>query len=801
MPLTASGGCGRRLARLALALACASAPGWAGPARHDLRELPLRFEPNRGQAHPAAEFVARGDGYFLFLARTEVVLSLGGPPAPSAGGGAAAVRMHFSGGRGDSPLVGEEELPGRTHYLLGNDPTRWRTGIAGFRRVRYPDVYPGVDLVLYGNGRDLEYDFEVAPGADPSLISVRFEGARSIERDRDGDLGIVAGSRELRLRRPAVYQGPRGARTEVSGGYVVGADGEVRFRLGDYDRARPLVIDPVVSYASYLGGGAHDLAQEIAVDRAGNVILVGQTASPDFPLTGSFSSPAGPSYAAYVVKLNPTGSEMIFATLLGGSAGLAPFDQMDVDVDSAGNVYVTGETDAADFPVVNAIQPRSLGGIDAFVCKLDPSGSSLLYSTYLGGSGDDYGRGISVDPNDSATLVGITNSANFPTASAFQRTRGGQYDAFVARLSPSGSTLLFSTYLGGADQEFGYDVATDLSGGVYVTGLTRSGDFPTTSGALRRQRSGVGDAFVSKLSSQGGIVFSTYLGGSGEEEGLGIEVDRERSSYVAGWTTSADFPTAGAAQSANRGGTDAFLVKLAPGGNSLAYGTYLGGGGTDYAYAVVLDPSRAAHVAGSTASPDFPTLAALQGALRGPSDGFVAGFPPAGAPLAYSTYLGGSGDENPFGASQGIALDRAGNLHLTATTASPDYPLRSPLQAAHGGGLDGAVARIALEPQVMLRAREAAGVVEAVIALSNGASAPREVELKVWIASAQSGEELALVAAPMILALPALLPSAQLTISVPVPSDPRQVRIGARLLQPASGRILSESACPGVPCN
>ena len=673
-------------------------------------QLPLSFEANQGQTDNQVKFLSRGNGYRLFLTPTEAVLALHKPAtierqdktdlAPMAADREAipaieqaVLRMQFIGANPQLQVAGLEELPGKVNYFIGNDPTQWRTNVPLYAKVRYEAVYPGVDLVYYGNQGQLEYDFVVAPGADPAVIKLGFAGVDKLEVDGQGELVVDLAGEQVRMRKPVIYQEQDGKREEISGGYVLlpTAAGEglpqVGLRLGRYDTGRPLVIDPVLAYSTYLGGSGDDVAQDVAVDASGNAYVTGSTTSTNFPTASPLQPTLSGDRDVFVTKLNAAGSALVFSTYLGGSStefggGIA--------VDASGNVYVTGQTFSTDFPTVSAVQP-TFGGSDrdAFVAKLNAAGSALVYSTYLGGSGRDSGGDIAVDTSSNAYVVGTTGSPNFPTASPLQPALAGAGDAFVTKLNASGG-FVHSTYLGGSSSniEVGNAIDVDTSGNTYVTGLTTSTDFPTAN-PLQPTHAGDWDVYVTKLNAAGSaLIYSTYLGGSGMESGFDLDVDTSGNAYVTGHTNSTNFPTANPLQPTFGGDRDVFVTKLNAAGSALVYSTYLGGSGEDVGNAIVADASGA-FVAGRTASTDFPIANPLQPTPSGNGDTFVTKLNAAGSARLFSTYLGGSGPLVPLGVNEsasGIVVDASGNAYVAGYTSSTDFPIANPLQPAYGGG-------------------------------------------------------------------------------------------------------------------
>ncbi len=638
----------------------------------------LSFEPNRGQTAPAVDYLARGPGYGVFLTAGEAVLAFGDR---------TPVRLRLLGASPAPEVTGLGGLPGRVNYLVGDDPDGWMAGVPTYSRVRYRGVYPGIDLVYHGAGGRLEYDFVVAPGADPGTIRLGFGGVAGVGTDARGGLVLTTPTGVIRQAKPYLYQEIGGVRSPVSGGYLLEGD-RVGFSLGRYDPDRPLIIDPVLSYSTYLGGTAGEEGRGVAVDASGSAYVTGVTSSADFPTRGPAQPVGGGSSDAFVAKLDPGGS-LVYATYLGGSAA---DEGSGVAVGSSGGASVVGTTSSADFPTRSPVQATRAGTSDAFVARLDPSGAGLAYATYLGGSNAEEGRGVALDPSGRAHVTGMTRSANFPTRNPVQAARGGGWDAFVAALDPAGSALSYSTYLGGGGTDAGFDVAVSGTGSAHVTGLTASSNFPTRN-PFQAARSGGSDAFVAALDPTGAaLAYSTYLGGSSDEEGRGIAVDPAGGAAVTGFTASNDFPMRNPVQASLGGGWDAFVARLDPAGTALHSSTYLGGGSFDMALGIAVSPSGSLHVAGSTSSSNFPIAdGALQSAKSGGSDAFVAELHPSGSTLEQSTYLGGAGSD----AGSDVAVDAAGSAYVTGYTFSGDLPTVSAAQAARGGGSDAFVAKIA----------------------------------------------------------------------------------------------------------
>jgi hypothetical protein len=575
--------------------------------------------------------------------------------------------------------------------------------------VEYLDVYPGVDIVYYtDSSRRLEYDMVVHPGAEPSQIGVRFEGAEAVEGDANGGVRLRTADGEWRHSRPAVYQVRSGARHKLAGVAVLRGSGEVGFDVGDFDRSLPLVIDPVLAYSTYLGGTATDSATAIALDAAGNAYVAGWTVSLDFPETAGSRLGNASGVDVFVAKLSPAG-DLLYLTYLGGSGEDEAYG---IAVDSLGSAVVAGRTYSTDFAIANASQSRPGGGREGFVAKLNPAGSALVFSTYLGGSGADAVNAVAVDPLGNIYVAGDTTSTNFPVLNGFQTQLGGQGDAFVAKFSGTGAKY-YGTYLGGRGSDSATAIAVDALGNAYITGSTYSPDFPVLNAFQPRLKGGQ-DAFATKIGPGGNaLIYSTYLGGSGgisgaPESGNGIAVDSAGCAYIAGTTSSADFPTLNPLQSSLSGSQDAFALKLSAAGNALVYGTYLGGSSLDMATAIAVDGHGAASVVGYTASTNFPVANAVQSSNAGGYDAFVATLNAAGNALTLSTYFGGIGLDS----ANGIAVDSVGNLYVVGQTQSPDFTVLNAIQPFAASLASGFVVRFgnaAIQPPAAVSVSPAVG--------------------------------------------------------------------------------------------
>jgi len=704
--------------------------------------LPLLFEPNRGQTDLEVKFVARGGGYGLFLTPREAVLSLGSSRTRS-----SVVRMKLSGANANPHVEGRELLPGKSNYYIGSDPSKWHVGVPQYARVRYSQVYRGIDLVYYGHQGQLEYDFEVAPGADPRQIELSFPGPQKL-RLESGDLRIATDAGEVRLHAPQVYQQIAGSRQEVPARFTL-AGNRVGFELGNYDISRTLIIDPVLTYSTFLGGSGTEFLPSIAVDTAPNIYLTGATTSTDFPIsTSPFQSSLLGTSNVFVTKLDPTGTTLLYSTYFGGtgadtSAGIA--------ADAAGNAYIAGTTTSADFPTKNSFQatPASPGNPHAFVSELSGTGT-LVYSTYLSGNGTDTTKGMTLDNKGFVYVIGITNSTNFPlapVAGTFQSTLQGANAFFISKLNPvtsGANSLVFSTYFGG-----GNPVTGSVSGGaiavdnnasgsnIYFTGGTTylyTGQNPQTDFPIKNAfQSCLGDpaststttcatnvtepdAFVAKLNpgtnTGAQLLYCTYLGGGHTDIGLGIGLDASGNAYVTGTTNSTDHPAVSGSitgfQGSLKGASDAFVAKVnnpATGTGStsvlLTYFSYLGGAtatsgnATTIGNAIAVDNVQGARVIGTTNTTDLgATPNAVQSTIKGLQDAFVARLDTttggATSGSQFVTYLGGSGADT----GTGIAIDNNSNTWVTGETQSADFPTVTPFQASLKGPQDVFAARL-----------------------------------------------------------------------------------------------------------
>ena len=642
-------------------------------------QLPLAFEPNVGESLAGIDYLAQGPGYSVGLTGSTALLSLQNGLLSTE----QFIDVLLLGADPAAKAIGQQQLPGVVNHLLGSSPSDWHTNIPTYAQVSYQNVYPGVDLVYHGSQGQLEYDFVVNPAASPGLIRLSIGGVQSLSLDAPGDLVLHTSGGVLTEKAPSVYQTANDINRPVAGRYVLENGNQVGFAVGSYDATKPLVIDPVLQYSTYLGGSGGELSGGIAVDSVGAVYVSGETISTDFPTAGNPFMRSMPNGVrdAFVSKLNGDGSALLYSTYLGGtiSAGSPVSDSTDIAIDGSGDAFVFGNTDTTDFPTAGSLQhDYSHGDGGVFVAELNPTGSGLIYSTLLGGTNSNSSFGMARDASGNVYITGQTGSTDFPTLNAFEPSypAGSLLTGFVSKLNTNGQ-LAYSSYLGGNNLDQPEDIAVDSSGDAYVAGNTQSTNFPTAGAPLQRNLQGQQNAFVSEISPAGAsLVYSTYLGGSGtRDSGNGITLDSAGNAYVAGVTDSTDFPTAGTPfQSSLRGAdSNAFVSKLSPTGSSLIYSTYLGGTAFTAATGhVALDSAGDLYVSGDTAASDFPTAGnAPQRLYAGDGDAFVSELNPQGSGLILSTFLGGSGPDN--GGS--LTLGGNGDVYVVGASGSSNFPV------------------------------------------------------------------------------------------------------------------------------
>ncbi len=647
--------------------------------------MPFAFAENRGQADPRVRYIGTGPEFKAWFEDRGFVLQQG----------RTSVKVTFEGIGSPKGISADSPIGARANYLHGNDPRHWQTDLPLFAALHYTGIWPGIDLTYKAEQSRLKAEYVVAPGASVDLIRLRFGGDARIQSD--GALRIHGAGGDFIEEKPVLYQSVAGKRIEVAGGFKRRAGGAIGFEVSDYDRTLPLVVDPAILFSGYFGGSSEDNITAVGIDSSNNVVVAGWTISTDLPATGFRTTYSG-GVDAFVASFLPNGGNLNYCTYLGGSGDDRAFG---LALDSSRNVYLTGWTSSVNFPLAGAIQTRLGGSRDAFVTKLNATGTALVYSTYLGGSGVDVGYAISIDNTNSAAIVGDTTSPNLPVNStAFQKRLGGGQDVFIAKLLPAGNGFEYLSYLGGSGLDHGSSIVLGPWGAAYIGGYTWSSNFPTASNDLHagpyQTKSGGGqDGFFAKISIAGQLAFSSYFGGSGGSVGAPEEVNAIYSNgngylVIAGTTSSPDFPvTAGAFQTTLGGQTDGFIARFSPQW-ALLSSTYLGGSLSDGISAMAVDFHGDMYVTGATNSPDFPVQRPFQSTEAGSMDAFAMKLNTALSPL-FGTYLGGSGSEG----GNAIAVDSQTSMVVAGQTDSGDFPVSGSLQSSEPSVLSSFLTKIA----------------------------------------------------------------------------------------------------------
>ncbi|MBK9706543.1 MAG: SBBP repeat-containing protein [Acidobacteria bacterium] len=666
-----------------------------------LSKIPVSFEENRGQVADEIFFISRGSGYDALFAADRIYFT----PKSGAEKGQKSrppMSLVFQNREGGSAPTGIDTIEQKSNYFIGDDPSQWRTGLNNFSRIEYQELYPGVDLKFYGNQRKLEYDFIIAPGARTDRIKFGFDGADSVTISDDGNLAVSAGPEKVIIRSPFAYQQIDGNRRMIDCNFQVDDAGKVSFSVGSYDRDQELIIDPVLEFSTFFGGSGTDISYGVAVDTAGNIYIAGATSSVNFPLKNPLYNSINGASDAFIMKLNPSISTILFSTFIGGrNSGDRCWA---ISVDDHGFIYVAGETSSLNFPLVNPIQANFRGTVDGFIAKFTGDGGTMVFSTYHGGFYFDCIYGLKTDSSGNIYVTGRTEAPNFTVKNAIQTTLRGQRDAFITKINADGD-IVFSTYLGGnpttngvRDEETGYGIALDSNLNIYVTGATDSTSFPTLN-AVQPTLSGVEDAFVTKISADGSqIVYSTYFGGTRADNARDIAVDSFGNAYITGYTVSRDYPQLHPIGNQTTGNVDAFLTKFSASGKKVIYSTLLGGSDAENnglvsenipTGSIRVDNLGYVYLTGKTDSRDFPTVLPLQSQLSGDQDAFVVKVDPAGSSLIFSTYLGSSyiGLSGFEDRGLAISIDGNGKIYVTGQVLKNDFPLVFPAQGAFGGGL------------------------------------------------------------------------------------------------------------------
>lgn len=669
---------------------------------------PLFFTENIGQFPEEVLFQVHTSAATIYLCQSEIVTVFSQPGVEESEAEILSIVANLLGANKDAIIQGEDVLPHHNNYFIGNDPDKWYTDVSNYEAVLYKNIYSGIDLKFYSTINSLKYDFIISPGADPSVIQIQYEGIENLLLTSAGDIQIDTNFGSIYEIKPFIYQEINGVKQEIEGQYEISEPGVFGFTIDEnYNSAYPLVIDPTLAYSTYLGGTDYDIGREIEVDSSGNAYIVGETASVDFPTQNPYQGTIAGSVDAFVTKLSSSGNSLIYSTYLGGSS----FDYgAGIDIDNSGSAYITGTTFSNDYPTFAALFPSLDGLQDAFVTRLSTSGNSLIYSTYLGGENWEWGLDIAVDGNGNAYVTGNTDSLVFPVSNAYDPSHNGGFDIFVTKFDPPGGILLYSTYVGGSNHDLGDGIDFDSSGNAYVTGSTWSTNFPLIAAtAYDSSYNGGSDICIAILDTvtggTGSLMYGTYIFGQGDDFGYDIAVDNNNIVYVTGWTYSTVnqfFPvTSNAYQQFLQGTTDAYFFKLDTSltpANQMLYCSYLGGqtggGGNDVAHSIDLDSNNNAHIAGFTECSDFPTVNSLH-TYKGSNDAFASLFDPTAvgtASLLDSTYIGGTGADEGYG----IAIDNSDDAYVTGLTYSTDFPAQNPYQNSNNGLGDAFVTKISL---------------------------------------------------------------------------------------------------------
>ena len=658
--------------------------------------IPLRFEPNVGQAPQFALFSARTKGFSVLAGQSGLrfIDAVGN-----------AVEMRFHGAQTPSSITGDDRQSSFSNYFIGSNPAGWKRNVPNFGSVMYRDLYPGIHLKLHPQqGSQLEYDFLVDAGANPSSVQLEFSGSSKLEISKSGDLLIHTKSGVIRHQKPTLYQDGK----RIDGHFVKKSPTRIGFFARNYDPMKKLVIDPIVIFSTYLGGNRDDQINAMAIGPDGSVLVTGTMKSTNFPrrLGLTNSTDAGGSFDTFVVKLNSSGTGIEFTTVIGGNRDDIA---QAIALDSSGNIYVAGTTNSTDLPVsATAYQKTNSGGFsndnglfrgDAFLFKLDPTGATILFATYLGGSLGETVTSLLLDKDQNPVITGSTLSGNFPiTANAYQRAAGGNGDGFISKFNATGSDLVYSSYLGGSGVDTVSAIAQDKNGNFYVTGATSSPNFPISTNAPQKVLKGNNDIFATKFSATWALVYSTLYGGSGSDVGTSIAVDANGLAWITGTTTNSSFPiiAVSALQDTYSGGnTDGVFFSLNDTGSTVRFASFFGGNRQEENPKIIFHPDGSLLIAATTDSTNFPaTRDAIFFRNSGARDILLIKIPADVSALTFSTYFGGSNND----LLNAIAVDPAGNIFLAGTTDSQFFPsTNGSFQPITLGGTDGFIVKLGAE--------------------------------------------------------------------------------------------------------
>jgi hypothetical protein len=643
---------------------------------------PLYFIPNQGQKNGRALYYAKARAYTLWLTKQGLVFdSIKRIPGKAQNACERDVsRLIFKGASPSADLEAEGSTGYTVSYFYGRDADDWKTGLAASKGVIYRGVYSGIDLKIYGFEREVEYDWIVGPGRDPGKIRMEFQGVRATRIDSEGSLIVETPFGEIQHRRPSAYQTIGGRKVPVEARFHETADREYGFLVADYDKTQALVIDPyVLTYSTYLGGSQYDRITKIATDSSKAIYVSGQTESSDFPLAAGLTREVVVRKDAFVTKLSPDGRSLVYSAFF--PANFCGFIRLAVD--SAGSAYLAGSTDSRSFPVKNAFQEKTGGYIDGFIVKLKPSGRGIVYSSYIGGGNNDYANCIAVDAKGYAYVGGQTGSYDLPIKKAFQKTYEGYDDGFLLKVAPEGRSLVFATYFGGSLSDIPTGIGLGPDGAITIGGNSYSRDLPLKN-PYQKTLKGSADFFLTQFAPDGqSLIFSTYLGGGSWDQLSSLAVDKTGQIVAVGFTNG-NFPQKKPIQPARKGAREGVVAMLSADGRKLLFSTYLGGVGNDDCSDVAVDGAGSIYVVGTTYSRDFPRKIPYQKSLKGQIDAFLTILSPSGPSLVFSTFLGGI--YHDWGLA--VGLDSEGRIYLAGDTNSLDLPVEGPYQKGFGGGTD-----------------------------------------------------------------------------------------------------------------
>ncbi len=650
------------------------------------------FETNNGQAPSEVKFIARSSRYIIYFENDKIKFFL---PDKSNGGRNREVVIKLNNSS-VYKIEGLEASAKINNYFLGNHHDRWSSNNLSFKKIKYVNLYKNIDVIFYFTENNLEFDFEIAPGGSYQNIKLGIEGHDLLRISENGSVVIKFNNEAIKLSDPIIFQTENFSKIKIEGGYKI--DGSnIGFKINKFDPSLRLTIDPIVSFSTFYCGSGTDIITKMFIDNDGFIYITGETNSPNFPVTNAIQQIRGGGWSdCFIAKLNKNATEIIFSTFFGGSNTESAYD---IKVDNSGFIYIVGNTSSTDFPVKNAFQKENAGGImgDVFILKLSPSGDEIIFSTYFGGSDSEQAEGIVLDKNENIIIAGGTSSKNLPIKNAFQSTIGGGYfprDAFVSKFTKNCTALIFSTYLGGSSTsgDQARDIAIDNNDNIYITGYTTASDFPVVNAYQSEFAGGFfnGDAFISKFNPNGVPIFSTFFGGTNEDEGKSIVVDENQNIYLTGTTHSADFPIKN--EIWGRTGlfdADVFISKFKASGNELFFSTYLGGSDTDEGMDLTFDKEKNIYVTGYTGSPNFVSINGAFPYNAGSyppykEDAFITKIKNDGSEFEFSSFFGGSRDD----IGNSIALDNSGNMYLAGYTKSRnDFPIKNALYSSPGGSI------------------------------------------------------------------------------------------------------------------